>query len=461
MPEPIHDMGMCHKKMGMDSFARLENPFQGGYMAYTPPIFSELLQKTHNLIHTFSAIARRYNPPGRASLDSPKEWSEIYKLPSLASDNPSSLDVLLVLINEEMLKKKNCSDRASQIEVFRKLYTELFPVALQSNEENKKAALQMLLGALFHRYYRIIAEYSWSYSFWGTRDEEEVKKRCRRQCRLFVVIEDILGITKENHLDPLTVTTCCQTFRANMELDDNYKKFPHFKDDPNFFIYLDRIIKEQEQKSTPYKKQIEGIDFLESLAEMVEQLHQNVHSALEDVFKTLENSSSHEKFSLDIVRELSLENIKNPGIRKKVVELISSACNYICSETPEKSEDVLWFKEVVTACLNSRSQYALFGAFVAMLYRPIKMEQLTKSLKLVLECSSENNINADHQACFQGLDMLQRWLLDSGSEGSHFQLNCKTWGSLDVFKDQVTLQRAEFLKLVEKENEKQISFSLL
>lgn len=396
-------------------------------MPYIPPEYIDLFQETQQLEGTFSAIAKRYKP--------------------------SSLPELLDLINEKMLKKP-VSDRLSQVEVFRKMYIELSPLSGQSNEDNKESARRILLGALLHRYFRLEAEYK--------RLDSKISyflfSSSIKACRLHSVIKDILGLTKENSLDPLTVVTCCQAFHEHMIFEDNYKKHGHFKHDANFFPYLSNIIEEHSKGAAQLSKQVEGIDFLKSVAVSVDQMRQKIVSALQLLFKRLEsNDSLYDEFNLDRVKNISLEAIKDEEVRQRVSQLISAACNYI-AEHPE-SEDYESFKMVAEACLNARSQYALFGAFVVILARPIKMEQLEASLKLALKHGSENNINTDYETRLQGIRILRSWLLTS--EGIHMQLNCKTWGSYEVFKDQVIAQEANLMKTMEQEEEKSIGFSLM
>lgn len=116
-------------------------------MTFTPPEFKILSVNTRNLETVFSTLLGRYkiitDPPVSEAVSS----GEIIS---------NTLETLLARTHKVVICK---TDRETARDVFKQLSNELREVLKENNEEKNKQAILFLLGALLHRYFRLIKEY--------------------------------------------------------------------------------------------------------------------------------------------------------------------------------------------------------------------------------------------------------------------------------------------------------------
>ncbi len=387
-------------------------------MPYSPPDFSALLRASEDLENHFSAIANRYKS--------------------------SNLEALLQAVTQEICDtqkyKAKSFKRQEQADVFRLLSNELARI---TNAEQKNEALQCMLGALIHRFFRIETEYkhridSKLISFIGQVNPES--------CGLYQAIKRVLNVCRENPLDPLTIVSCCQSFYDNMRKDNRYQKFPHFKEDPQFFSNLQRIIDKYRPAAEPVLIQIHAIKFLQSLARQMKKISDKTDAECQLLIRHLQKYYPDlSQLDLDTVIKILPDKIKDEGSRQRIQLLLS--LNYIVKNVADWNYEQ--FEMRLHQCVVARSQYALFGAYMLVFEdKPHEEMQHFKDVTHLALNPDGDTIPVDVK--LKGIRALEDWFLDINENHA---LDCTTWaGKYEVFEKRVTAYKSNLLKtLVEQQ----------
>ncbi|MBL7478989.1 type IV secretion protein Dot [Legionella bononiensis] len=288
-------------------------------MPFTPPSFPSLRADTLNLDEKLSITLGRYKivPVAQPSASSSSIQEQVI---------PSALEILLARTDGVI----NCkSDRLTVKEALNLLSIELREILKEGKEDKCKQATQFLLGALLHRYFRLLKEYDKSNSyvsyFYKPFDE--------RNCQLFVAVRKALGLPDDmpkdyrkrdlEKLDVTTVVTALTAFRENMKLNDRFLKYPHYADDPNFQPYLEEIIKEHLSRGQAVLQQFKAIRFIQSLVRQVDADQKQTEETIVQWCKQL--AKDHRDFKLlkiaDIEQHL-IKNVESESIRDKIADLL-------------------------------------------------------------------------------------------------------------------------------------------
>ncbi|KTC90082.1 hypothetical protein OQJ18_05620 [Fluoribacter dumoffii] len=352
-------------------------------MTFTPPAFATFRVNTLNLETNYSILLGRYTIIDSALSD------------GSSAIQPSSLEVLIARTNE-VLKCK--SGRDSQIEVFNLLVNELRQIPKENKELAKQGAL-FLLGALIHRYFRLIKEYddynayaSWTY--WA---------KCQvTDCKLFLAIRralkfkelDVLkkicieeSTSKKFNpadldkkfrkddlqiLDVVTIVKALEVFRDNMFMEDKdkvqrYMNYPHFAKDENFKSYLEDIIITQSQRGAQLLHRFKAINFIRSLAEGIEKEHQQIEMELEKwckaVAKEHKNFSTFRNLNDVAINESIMKHVESEKARNRIFDLFYTPLVQENLETLDHPTFLAKMKE----CYDSKCSYILFGGYALLL----------------------------------------------------------------------------------------------
>ena len=334
-------------------------------MAFIPPVFSVLRVNTLNLDTTFSTKLGRYKIVGPiASSDSSKDSS---KKP------PSSLQVL---IDRTQLVIDSKTDRTTARDVFNQLVNELREVLRAGNEDQNNRGAMFLLGALLHRYFRLIKEQDNAKSFTLSL----FKIYNVKTCRLFQAIRLALRLSKETLeeyrtrdlaiLDVTTIVTALEEFQNNMvDIKDadkvpRYKKYPHLAQDRNFEHYLKEIIEEHRKRGLPILDQFKAIHFVQSLAKKVEVQCVQVEEELAKWCKILEKE--HADFSVLSLKTIEAhidKNIQVESARERILDLLYT--DHI--KTNLASMDHADFLAKMKKCQTDRATYTICGGYTLLL----------------------------------------------------------------------------------------------
>ncbi|MCL9685778.1 type IV secretion protein Dot [Legionella maioricensis] len=395
-------------------------------MTFTPPQFPILNVNTLNLDTALSTLLGRYK-----IVD-----------PTESGENQSSLR-LLIARTQQVLDCK--SDRVSQREVFNTLVNELREVLKEKDEEKHKRGTQFLLGALLHRYFRLISLYdSWNYSFY---------KSDPRSCRLFLAIRAALNLPDAKSddyrekdleiLDVTTIVTALESFRDNMQLKDvkqmpRFKKYHHFAvEDPNFEKNLDEIIEKYKIIAAPLLKQFKAIDFIQSLAKKVADEHGQIEQALTEWNKVfVKEHMDFDSLNSEIIALHISKHISPVSLREKVLDLLYTP--YIQSEMKKPINHKLFF-EAMKKSNDDTASYEVFGGYALLL----QSAGIEEQLRFCIDQALGGGEKPTDQNMLNGLKFLKQFIKENPSA----ILNCEFFGG----KDKMDTQLAQNLKgLTEK-----------
>ncbi|MFS9440307.1 lpg1751 family Dot/Icm T4SS effector [Legionella pneumophila] len=350
-------------------------------MTFTPPEFKILSVNTRNLETVFSTLLGRYkiitDPPVSEAVSS----GEIIS---------NTLETLLARTHKVVICK---TDRETARDVFKQLSNELREVLKENNEEKNKQAILFLLGALLHRYFRLIKEYDNFNSyipvpsfFFKYKPPSDVK-----DCRLFQAIRLALGlpeVMEKNYrindlkiLDVTTIVTALETFRDNMQLiigkDEGkmprYKSYPHFAADKNFETYLQEIIDEHKRRNPIVLNQFKAINFIQSLVKQIEEEQHQIEEALTHLGKLLPKTCSDFKtISLELMEEQIKAQIESNVLQEKIIDLLYTG--HI--QENFSTMDCGSFIEAMKNCNNSLARYRALGGYCLLLQNEGVKEQL-------------------------------------------------------------------------------------
>lgn len=412
-------------------------------MTFTPPPFTTFRVNTLNLDTAYSTLLGRYKVIEAQSSDSTQQ---------------TSLEVLIARTNE-VIKCK--TDRESQREVFNLLVNELRQISKEDKESTKQGTL-FLLGALIHRYFRLIKEYddyngyaSWTY--FGTCDVTN--------CKLFLAIrralqfKEIEYIPKKKFreddlkiLDVVTIVRSLEVFRDNILLEDKekiprYMKYPHFAQDANFQKYLQDIIDQQTKRGGAILHRFKAISFVHSLAKQIENERQQLEKDLEKWCKAV----AKEYKDFNVFKALNDEAID------------ASLNKYVESEISKNIIFSLYYTPLIQAKLESLDHssllvkmkvgydhlcsHMLFGGYALLLQQSkVLGENLLFVIQkaLGLERSLDELTNED---MLNGVKFFKQFLENEPG----VVLDCEFFGGRDKMDTLIARTEKELTKVVSKE----------
>ncbi|PWY56226.1 hypothetical protein DGG96_07765 [Legionella qingyii] len=336
-------------------------------MTFIPPTFAKFRVNTLNLETKYSTILGRYTVVDGQVNDGASALQQ------------SSLDVLIARTNE-VIKCK--SDRTPQIEVFNQLVNELRQIPKENKKDTEQGAL-FLLGALIHRYFRLIKEYDnfnyyASWTIWGKCNVTDCKlfQAIRRALKFKELDSDLIKKTFRaddlKTLDVVTIVKALEVFRNNMLLEDKEKvprfmKYPHFAEDRNFKSYLQDIIDEHTRRGSAILNRFTAIEFVKTLAEQIEnerqQLEKDIEKWCKGVAKDYKDFNVFKNLDEEAINVSLIKYVESDTSRNIIFSLFYTPLIQENLETTDHSS----FLTKMKACYDSTCSYMLFGGYVLLL----------------------------------------------------------------------------------------------
>ncbi|CAM2986215.1 hypothetical protein [Legionella worsleiensis] len=329
-------------------------------MSFTPPSFANLGAYTFDLDEKLSVALGRYSivPISSSSHASSSAQEQVV---------PSALEILLSRVHCVLDAD---TDRKTAKEAINLLSQDMRHVLQEGKEDKCKEGTQFLLGALLHRYFRLLNEYDkpkFLPSFWSSPYNP-------KNCRLFLAIRKALGLPDDmsgdfrtrdlERLDVTTVVTALIAFRDNMKVQDRYLKYPHYAGDSNFFTYLNDIINEQLARDNGILKQYKAVRFIQSFYRRVDADLKRTEEILGIWCKQLANAHPDFKSlsSSDILQHLN-NTVKSVADRRTITDLllIPSIADKL------KEMDHAAFLSAMNKASVNRAQYIVVGGYVLLL----------------------------------------------------------------------------------------------
>ncbi|KTD06598.1 substrate of the Dot/Icm secretion system [Legionella gratiana] len=418
-------------------------------MTFPLPPFATFRVNTFNLDTAYSTLLGRYKVVEAQSMDSVQQ---------------TSLEVLIARTNE-VIKCK--TDRESQREVFNLLVNELRQISKEDKEKTKQGTL-FLLGALIHRYFRLIKEYddyngyaSWTY--FGTCDVTN--------CKLFLAIRRALQFKEIEHipkkkfreddlkiLDVVTIVRALEVFRDNMFIEDKdkiprYMKYPHFAQDANFQKYLQDIIEQQTRRGAAILHRFKAIAFVQSLMKQIENERQQLEKDIEKWCKAV--AKEHKDFNA--FRVLSDEAI-NLSLIKHVESEKSRNIIFDLYYTPLiqdnlESTDHSTFLAKIKDCYDQKCSCKLFGGYALLLQQPRGLDDnllFTFQKALGLESSFDELSKKD---ILHGIKFLKEFLENE----PNVILDCEFFGGRDKMDTLIARSEKELTKALSQESSESLT----
>ncbi|KTD78421.1 hypothetical protein [Legionella waltersii] len=423
-------------------------------MAYTPLDFALFLAKTRNLEIQYSTLLGRYKIKSEAPV-------QVKQPPVQEQVVQSGLEILLARVHEVNTCK---TERKTAQDVFIKLTTELRDVLKENNEERNRQASLYLLGALLHRYFRIIKEYQNknSYTYFSLFAANE------KNCNLFKAIRSALGLPPEmdeNYraqdlkiLDEVTIVKALEIFKKNMlatggKETPKYKSYPHFAQDRNFEEYLQDIIDEHKKKGGDLLKEFQAIGFIESLALYLDEEQRRV---VDDINKwSVLLKKEHPDFSKlnqSLLLESLKKNVANSQSQYDIANLLSTAQIQINFE----NFDHTTFVETMQALQISLASHRLLGGYCLLLQSKFVSKGLKGCIYQVLGIE-ENIKELTDKDILRSIKLLKQYIEFKPS----LKINTEFFGGFDKFKTKVYQVELALLNVGEEPKPEEKSALLL
>lgn len=358
-------------------------------MTFKPLEFEILSTNTLNLEGEFSTKLGRYKIVDHAAAQSTS--------PILKKRN--SLE-LLILKTQQVIDCK--TNRLTARDVFNQLVNELREVLKHNHEEDIEESTLFLLGALLHRYFRLIAEYDTynSYMYFYATDV--------KNCKLFQSIRNALGLPqlmgvdyREKDLeliDVTTIVTSLEVFQENMLLKDEkqipkFKKYPHFEKDVNFELYLQGIIDQHKLVGAPVLNQFKGINFIKSLAVQMNNDQREIDEALQAWSNTLDKHAQNFNLLTHEYLESHIStHVISPVLKGRILGLFNT--DYIRTRLGALTlEDFLL---AMKSCHATKASYILTGGY-SLLLRSESITTLTFCINQALGIEDEPELFDDKE----------------------------------------------------------------
>lgn len=382
-----------------------------------------------------------------------------YKIPATASDEQPKATTLLTLIARSNIIETSCeTDRTAQKEVFSKLVNELRVILLEGNEAKCQQATLILLGAILHRFFRLINEYKtyndaakvplfgWSIVSWDVRDSA-----------LFMGIRKVLQLhdtTKSEKLatclkadfeklDVATIVTALECFKKFTYKDDHYKTFPHL-DQPNFKPQLEEIIAVHKTRGATTLTQFKAIGFLQSLVKKLGEEHEKLQGELTKWLKILKKDHADlSAVSIETI-ELHVNTHLPEAFKEKIIDLLNTP--FVKDDLASFSPDQLIVK--IRDCNSKSASYLLTAACSLIL----ESDGTGKDLKHIINKTlgiEKNPGKLSSQDKIEVVDLLIEYN-KTLNEKEILELDTEFFGDFEQYKTQLSQLHA---RLIERQKE--------
>ncbi|MFI4918014.1 MAG: type IV secretion protein Dot [Legionellales bacterium] len=330
-------------------------------MSFAPPAFLTLRAHTLNLDTEFSTLLKRYKV-----IANPIDSAAAGVLPQ------SSLEVLLQRTSNFIVSCK--TKRESARDVFKQLIIELKQIPKEDEKKIKQGAM-FLLGALLHRYFRILQAYDGPENlFWSTSNPLD--------CRLLQAIREVLQLESKSlaafreqdlaTLDVQTIVSTLEVFRDTMLIEHavnnkpHYMNYPHFANDKNFKPYLQQMIDKHalDKKNLPVLGQFKAIYFIQSLVKQIDSQQTELQDTLRDWQLYLSKQyPDFKRLDSEIIKAHIHSHIQPAALRDKIISIIDAP--YIQENLATHTHET--FAVAMGHCHVNTAKYVVFGGYALLL----------------------------------------------------------------------------------------------
>lgn len=384
---------------------------------YKRPLYEELKDYTSKLFRHFNHNSRRYVPPS---------WDDLVK-------SCSSLETAYRTSKYYQASKNEV--RLNQIACITMLCNNLVSdLSIDANEEKLTEAKDILLGAIYYRYYRLNEEYrSLSTATFGFFS-------ARTRCALSVCLESILKLSELNQMDELSVHTFLVAYRQHLMRDDYYKKFDYIARHKTYIPQLISRIEQASVLSEPLRKQFKFIEFIKNLDTVSDELDAKV----EEFISRLNTDLKRQARLLPDEGSISRTEIINrfdalkpdPRTRHTILGLITESdfmrANGAFHSVSSPKND---FKEALSQLYFVQKKMLLIGAYLVILHiaNTPSQEKLFETVAKGLKLSPENKL--DYQTKQIALKIFNAFLYGP----SIAKVNLDVFGGRDMLERIVTI----------------------
>ncbi|MGQ3888943.1 hypothetical protein ACQUW5_07905 [Legionella sp. CNM-1927-20] len=408
-------------------------------MPYDAPDYTFLKNTTDKLQQSFAQLTKRYTSPAYPLLR-----EKFLKLEDLYKKK---------LKEKEKKRWIKCAPdkiRLEQIGCITQLASNMPNEQIARNkEEILERAKSILIGSGLYRYSRITNSYKMLFGFFGEAQENSA---------LNMALHDILGLSDDNNMDPLTWASCCSDYREYLLKDDNYTSYSYINNDPDFFSNLEKMIVREQIKAQPMIKQLQYILFIQSTLKMLDSYPQKLTQLANKLKTFLIGQKAKINYPVDKARLLNylktlkaendLYNIFNQFLPESYHITLIEANLVAVDDNGAKELEADISERITVYC-----QYALLAAYILVLTKINEMqkldgpfvnsaeynekkliEDLKKALKFAI--SEQDNNQLDDDTRNLALTSLQVFI-DLNDQAV---INAEAWGGFDLFKGELHRQ---------------------
>ncbi|STX51911.1 Uncharacterised protein [Legionella busanensis] len=408
-------------------------------MPYDAPEFTFLKNKTDNLQQSFAQLTKRYTSPAYLDLR-----EKLLKLEDLYKKK---------LKEKQKGRWTKCEPdetRLDQIGCITQLANNMPNGQTAPNKEiSFERAQSILIGSSLYRYARITRSYNILLGFFGQADDNSA---------LNMALHEILGLSDDNSIDPLTWANCCSDYRNYLLKDDNYTSYSYINNDPDFFSNLEKMIVREQIKAQPMIKQLQYILFIQSVLRMIDSYPQKVMQLTNKLKTHLISQKAKITYPLDKSKLLSfLKILKADNDLYNIFNQFLPENYYITMlETKLVAVDDNGAKELeadISERITIYCQYALLAAYILVLTKLNEMQKLNsqflyaveynekkliddlkKSLKFAISEQDSNQVDDDTRNL--ALTSLQVFI----DLNDQLVINTEAWGGFELFKGELHRQ---------------------
>ncbi|STX29378.1 Uncharacterised protein [Legionella beliardensis] len=401
-------------------------------MAYDAPEYSYLKTETERLQQSFARLTKRYIAPCYQSLR-----EKFLKLEDLYKKK---------LKEKEKQRWTKClpdKTRLEQIACISQLANNMPSNQTARNEEVVKKAQAILIGSGLYRYTRIDNSYKFLFGFFGDAQDNSA---------LNMALGEVLGLSEENKMDPLTWADCCTAYLDYLKENDNYASYSYVNNDPYFFPNLDWMIRREQEKAQPMIKLSQYILFIQSVLKMLDGYSAEVLQLTGKLKEVLESQSSTVRQVLNKkeILELLLTCEPKMSLYNLCARILPEDYNIAVEDSQVvvfDGQNAKGFQADVHQRITTYCQYALLAAYILVLTRinelqqlvtvyseKMLMEELKKALKFAIGEQDSNKL--DNETRDLALTSLQLFV----DLGQVDLIKTEAWEGMELFKRELHRQ---------------------
>lgn len=296
----------------------------------------------------------------------------------------------------------------------------------------------ILLGALYYRYSLVSEFYTKNFfgqlfSWWKVID---IKKTA-----LFNTLEEMLGISKDNQLDSLSISMCCRAYIEYLNQIDDCKNTAYIPVPERivFFGKLRNLINlcESERSSAAMLVEIKYLEVIQHVDALLCETHAQLYKVLPSFFISLQKKLNTQKAQKNTLSRaqivdcvLTLDSLPSTFMKNLIDYLLPEGVTL-------KTEDFSEFKQAINRDFDQFKKSTLLGMYVITLTEA-KSKNLLHINTILTSVVGDMRMGEEEDA----LIFLDYFLEQSRAEIPASILN-PTWGSFSNLKQTLAKEITE------------------